>query len=309
METTDHHATPPGSPSDQPADGPAHAHRSTGHRSTAARGTARFIDVPGMRNLRDVGGFATADGGRVGLGLLYRSASLTELEPDGAAVLAALGLRTVVDLRSAEEVDHWPDRRHGLDFELVSLPTLPPFEPKAETAVTSGNPETAAGEIESEGSGDGEGSGEGDGSGPAPGLKVMYAFMADTAGPPIVACIRRLIAPGALPALVHCAVGKDRTGVTIAVLLSALGVDHGDISADYTLSNAGLGLDGPPVYYLDEHGVERRSRPVHDALLALFLERVHGRHGSTAEFLRQHGLTDEELTQLRKLLVVEAPAD
>ena len=286
METTDHHLTPPGSPS-------------------------RLIDIPGLRNLRDAGGLATADGGRIGLGRLYRSAALSELGPDGAARLAGLGLRTVVDLRSAEEVGHWPNQRHGLDFELVSLPTLPPYEPDAEAVATSGNPETAAGEIEvaiedaADGDGpDGDGSDKDGSDTPVTGLEVMYSFMADTAGPPMVACIRRLITPGALPALVHCAVGKDRTGVTIAVILSALGVDTADISADYALSNAGLGLLGAPVYYLDEHGVERRSRPVHAALLELFLGRVHGRHGSSADFLRHHGLTRDELARLRELLVV-----
>ena len=280
METTDHHLTPPGSPS-------------------------RLIDIPGLRNLRDAGGLATADGGRIGLGRLYRSAALSELGPEGAARLAGLGLRTVVDLRSAEEIGHWPNRRHGLDFELVSLPTLPPYEPDAEAVATSGNPETAAGEIEVavEEAADGDGP-----DSPVTGLEVMYAFMADTAGPPMVACIRRLLTPDALPALVHCAVGKDRTGVTIAVILSALGVDTADISADYALSNAGLGLLGAPVYYLDEHGVERRSRPVHASLLELFLGRVHGRHGSSADFLRHHGLTGEELERLRELLVV-GPSD
>lgn len=272
METTDHHATPP-------------------VPNAAAPGADRLIDVPGVRNLRDAGGFASADGGRIALGLLYRSASLSELSPDGAARLAALGLRTVVDLRSAEEVVYWPNQRHGLDFELVSLPTLPPFEPGPEagsdngTTVT-GNPDTAA---------------EEDG-----GLEGMYVYMADTAGPPIVACIRRLIAPDALPALVHCAVGKDRTGVTIAVILSALGVDTDDITADYALSNAGLGLLTGPVYYVDEHGTTRPSRPVHAALLALFLDRVHTRHGTTAGFLHHHGLTGDELTRLRRLLVVDA---
>ncbi|MHA6760450.1 tyrosine-protein phosphatase [Streptacidiphilus sp. PAMC 29251] len=266
---------------------------------TPTPGADRLISIPGVRNLRDAGGFATADGGSVSLGLLYRSASLCELGPDGAARLAALGLRTVVDLRSAEEAVYWPNQRHGLDFELVSLPTLPPYEAPAQlaeaaadadearaAAAPTGNPDTAAAEGE--------------------GLEGMYAFMAETAGPPIVACIRRLIAPDALPALVHCAVGKDRTGVTIAVILSALGVDTADIAADYALSNAGLGLLDGPVFYLDEHGAERPSRPVHAALLALFLGRVHTRHGTTAGFLHHHGLSAEELERLRGLLVREA---
>ncbi len=302
METTEQHPTPPDG-QDQDQDRAGHDHRYRDHP-----GAERLIDVPGLRNLRDAGGFATSDGGRVGLGLLYRSASLCELSPDGAARLAALGLRTVVDLRSAEEAGYWPNQRHDLDFELVSLPTLPPFDANAEPAAVSGNPETAAGEIADSVNGGSVNGGDGDAAATVPGLEVMYAYMADTAGPPIVACIRRLIAPGALPALVHCAVGKDRTGVTVAVVLSVLGVSTADIDADYTLSNAGLGLLGEPVHYLDEHGVRRRSRPVHHALLALFLDRVHRRHGSTADFLHHHGLTAQELRRLRGLLVTRPGA-
>ncbi|WP_152626463.1 tyrosine-protein phosphatase [Streptacidiphilus carbonis] len=271
METTQHQ---------QPAGGPP-------------PGADRLIDVPGVRNLRDAGGFATADGGRIGLGLLYRSASLCELSPDGAKLLAALGLRTVVDLRSAEELVHWPNQRHGLDFELVSLPTLPPLEG------SSADPETAADVSERHRQ-------EADPQEADPqddGMTGMYAYMAETAGPPIVACIRQLIAPGALPALVHCAVGKDRTGVTIAVVLSALGVADADITADFALSNAGLGLLDGPVHYVDEHGVQRPSRPVRTELLALFLRKVHSRYGTTAGFLRYHGLTEGELARLRRLLV------
>jgi protein-tyrosine phosphatase len=286
METKDHHPTPPDSPG-----------RPTGPGSPGSPGADRLIDVPGVRNLRDAGGFATPHGRRVGLGLLYRSASLNELGPDGAARLAALGLRTVVDLRSAEEVVHWPNQRHGLDFELVSLPTLPPFEASAELAAATGNPDTAA--TGSDPDEDSDQAPDADGNS----LGGMYAYMADTAGPPIVACIRRLIAPEALPALVHCAAGKDRTGVTIAVILSALGVDTADISADYALSNAGLGLLDGPVFYLDATGTPRPSRPVRAAFLALFLDRVHTRHGTTAGFLRHHGLTGAELERLRALLV------
>ena len=278
------------------------AARSGAKLSGAALGdpadAARLLDVPGVRNLRDAGGHATAGGGRVRAGLLFRSGSLGELRPEGAERLAALGLSTVVDLRGEPEVGCWPDLRHGLEYTLVRLPTLPPL-PDA-----SANPDSAAD--------------------PAPveevtpeiaaarataaadgvhfdGLDSMYVFMADVAGPPIVACLRRLLEPGALPALVHCAVGKDRTGITVAVLLDLLGVDRRTIDADYVLSNTGLGLLGEPVHYLDEFGVDRISRPVHPVLLSLFLDRVTSRHGSTAAFLRAHGLTEAELEQVRTL--------
>jgi len=285
METTDAHA------SDEPA-------ISASATAAALGSSARLIDVPGLRNLRDVGGIATADGGRVRAGVLFRSGALSELGPQGARRLARLGLNTVVDLRSEPEQRHWPDQRQGLPYRTVSLPTLPPFEDTSGRPA-SGNPDTAADRADHE-------------LGPAepgaadPGMRQMYVFMAEVAGPPIAAFVRQLLAPGALPALVHCAVGKDRTGVTVAVLLSALGVADPDLTADYLLSNTGLGLLGEPLHYLDEYGVDRISHPVHPDLITLFLDRTAGRHGGAAAFLRHHGVTGAELRQLRELLIQPA---
>ena len=264
----------------------------------APAGAERLLDVPGVRNLRDVGGFATADGRRVRSGLLYRSGSLSELSPEGAERLAGLGLHTVIDLRSEPEQAHWPDRRHGLGFTAVSLPTLPPFED------TSGNPDSAVDAAAADA--EQEAGAEAVPSTSHTWLEPMYAFMGDIAGSAVVACVRQLLTPGTLPALVHCAVGKDRTGVTVAVILSALGVDPTDITDDYTLSNLGLGLLGEPVHYLDEHGVDRVSHPVHPDLLALFLGRTVGRYGSAAGYLRHHGLSGAELDALRALLTEPA---
>jgi protein-tyrosine phosphatase len=111
--------------------------------------------------------------------------------------------------------------------------------------------------------------------------------------------VRALAQPGALPALVHCAVGKDRTGVTVATLQSALGVADADILADFHLSNSALGLDAGPVFYVDEHGVERRSRPIHPDLLVQFLATVRAAHGDAIGYLRVHGVTEPELDALR----------
>jgi len=257
-------------------------------RAAAPVGGERLMDVPGVHNLRDVGGFATAGGGRVREGLLFRSGALGELGPQGARELARLGLATVVDLRSEPEQVRWPDQRHDLPYTAVTLPTLPPFED------LSGNPDAAADQADRELAPAEPGAAD-------PGLRRMYLLMAEVAGPPIAACVRRLLEPGALPALVHCAVGKDRTGITVAVILSALGVSEADITDDYLLSNTGLGLLGEPVHYLDENGVDRISRPVHPDLLGVFLERTVGGHGGADAFLRQHGITDAELRRLREL--------
>lgn len=242
-------------------------------------GAERLIPVPGVRNLRDAGGFPTEGGSRVAEALLYRSGSLHELTPEGALHLAQLGLRTVIDLRSAPELEVWPDQLLHDEVRYLHLPTFPPRERDSAHPADAGQERDAEAGEET--------------------LEDLYAFMSATAGPAIAAAVSALAAPGALPALVHCAVGKDRTGVTVATLLSALGVADVDIVADYHLSNAGLGLDRGPVYYVDEHGSERRSRPVHEGLMIAFLTSLRASHGDATRYLLAHGVTVEELDALR----------
>ncbi|MEU1286549.1 tyrosine-protein phosphatase [Kitasatospora sp. NPDC005856] len=225
--------------------------------------TDAFIDIPGVRNFRDAGGI-----GALRRGVLYRSGSFHTLTEDGARRLESLGLRTVIDLRSAFELEVWPDQRYGLDHETLGLPTLPPHPrdddrpwPEDQTA--------------------------------------LYPFMASTAGPSIAAVVRRLAAPNTLAAVVHCAVGKDRTGLTIAVLQSLLGASEAEITADFLLSNIGLGLDKGPAPYIDETGTERLSRPVDAELLASSLAWIHDHHGTVPGYLRHHGTTDAELDSAR----------
>ncbi|MFE2411837.1 tyrosine-protein phosphatase [Kitasatospora sp. NPDC059408] len=222
-----------------------------------------FIDIPGVRNFRDAGGIGT-----LRRGVLYRSGSFHTLTEEGARRLKALGLRTVVDLRSAFELEVWPDLRHGLDHDTLHVPTLPADREDDEHPW----PEDQA---------------------------ALYPFMARTGGPSIAATVRRLAAPEAVPAVVHCAVGKDRTGLTIAVVQSLLGASEAEITADFLRSNAGLGLLDGPTPYVDETGTERVSRPVSAALLASSLAWIEAHHGSIPAYLAPHGITDTDLTALR----------
>ncbi|MFJ7248481.1 tyrosine-protein phosphatase [Kitasatospora sp. NPDC098652] len=225
--------------------------------------TAAFIDIAGVRNFRDAGGI-----GALRRGVLYRSGSLHTLTEEGARKLKELGLRTVIDLRSPFELEVWPDQRHGLDHESLNLPTLPANREDLDRPW----PEDQA---------------------------ALYTFMPETAGPSLAAVIRRLAAAEAVPAIVHCAVGKDRTGLTVAVLQSLLGASDADITADFLRSNAGLGLEDGPTPYIDETGTERVSRPVDADLIASSLAWIRTHHGTVPAYLAAHGTTEAELAALR----------
>src|SRR5262249_39326336 len=64
-------------------------------------------------------------------------------------------------------------------------------------------------------------------------LALGYIELLELGGPAFATALARLVEPGGTPALVHCAAGKDRTGVLVALLLHAAGVDRDAIVADY----------------------------------------------------------------------------
>ena len=70
----------------------------------------RLIELASLPNLRDIGGYATRDGGRIRMGVLYRSTALDKLEGADLDTFARLGIRTIFDLRTAAERDAGPDR-------------------------------------------------------------------------------------------------------------------------------------------------------------------------------------------------------
>jgi protein-tyrosine phosphatase len=127
----------------------------------------------------------------------------------------------------------------------------------------------------------------------------------------VIDVIRSLLAEQ--PVLVHCTVGKDRTGVTVALALAAAGVDEEAVIADYARTEQmlpewrnrdivkALETLHPEAVNLAELAT-RSPAHVMRALLADLTER----YGSPAAYLRAGGLQEHELAELRRVLVLEA---
>ena len=175
------------------------------------------LAVEGTLNLRDIGGYETVDGHQVRRGRLYRSDHLNDVTDEGFAVLADLGLRTVLDLRLQSERDRQPSRLpSGIDVRNV-------------------NPLGAAGAAQHEmmeqiRSGQLTSLSEDD-------IATMYRTMLADAGEMFAAVVLVAGRPDELPALFHCTAGKDRTGLAAAVLLRLLGVADDVILAEFALTN------------------------------------------------------------------------
>ncbi|MFF3495331.1 tyrosine-protein phosphatase [Streptomyces sp. NPDC002795] len=180
-------------------------------------------ELTGVRNFRDVGGLPTVDGRRVRQGVLFRSGHLAHATAEDSTFLSSLGLHTVFDFRNAADL-----QLEGADVALpgvrnLNLPLNDPAD-GAEfwTMVRDGNIEQLR-QILSEGRA-------------ANRLVESYRTMIKERTAEHSRVLHSL-AEDSLPALMHCAAGKDRAGLSIAVTLLAVGVERDAIEADYLKSN------------------------------------------------------------------------
>lgn len=235
----------------------------------------RRIALPGTLNLRDLGGYPTSDGGALRWRTLLRSDALSWLDDTGRAALASLGLRTVIDLRTDEEARDAPSVLDGVGAQTYRIPLF-----------TAG----ALGHL-------------------PPQLAAVYRYMVDERGPAIAAAVGRLCHREALPGLVHCSAGKDRTGLVVAIVLAIAGVPDETIAEDYAMSASYLDPGaasvlsriraiGRPASRLDLGVLGAPPQLILDALA-----RVRAQAGTVAGYLARHGLPEESTGALRAALV------
>ena len=121
----------------------------------------------------------------------------------------------------------------------------------------------------------------------------------------LVEVVRALLEEDGLPAVIGCAAGKDRTGVTIALVLAAVGVPRAVIVEDYTLTRERFvaPVDDPRLTDWRRDPLELDCLPEY---IDDTLEHLDQRHGGAQAFLRRNGMTDAELVRLRALLTEPA---
>jgi protein-tyrosine phosphatase len=177
----------------------------------------RRLPLEGPVNFRDLGGYRAVDGRRVRWDRVYRSDSLESLTPADIEVLEELGVRLVCDLRHDMERASAPSRMQG--HPEVRIEQLPIGGLAAETRGMSER--MMRGEI------------------PEVSVTMMadvYLTVLRVHADSFGAVVTHAADPAALPMIVHCTAGKDRTGVASALILAALGVDNDTILADFELT-------------------------------------------------------------------------
>jgi protein-tyrosine phosphatase len=208
-------------------------------------------------------------------GLIVRSDAPVALGHTGRALLEHLGIRTAIDLREDSEREVDPVDLDGLAIDVVRRPILGGgFELKRDAS-----------------------------------LERVYRYLLESRGENLTAAVRTLTGPNALPALVFCSAGKDRTGLVIALTLGALGVPDDAIVADYARSEDNM--SGPFRVILEARakaaGVDEQELAAKvgapPALIRGALAWLRDRHGGAVGYLRGHRMTEAELERLREALV------
>jgi protein-tyrosine phosphatase len=191
--------------------GKAKADTAEGEPEPAAPGAStRHIRLEGAVNFRDLGGYRAADGRTVRWRALFRADDLSNLTRPDRAIVRTLGIATVIDLRSRAEVDR---ERFPVDEIPVSFHHLPLVAALPSFDEFRRGPDF---------------------------FGEHYLDIAHQAGDQIARALAIVADRAAQPVIVHCAAGKDRTGVLVAVILSLLGIDDGVIAEDYALSAAAM---------------------------------------------------------------------
>jgi protein tyrosine/serine phosphatase len=252
-----------------------------------------WIELQGAVNVRDLGGLPTEDGRETVTGRLLRADNLQELSPaDVETLVRDIGLTTVVDLRSTAEVaSEGPaplDRVPGV--QRIHHPVLP--EIGSATDVVGDVLLTRTEQDRSRYPDD-----------PVCGHYLGYL---EDRPDEVVGALRDIARAGGA-AVIHCAAGKDRTGVVVALALTAAGVRPQAVVADYAASGERTGpliarLRRSPTYAPDIDSKPSDSHRVRPETMAAFLEQMGARHGGAARWLADHGFSPEDLRLLRAKL-------
>lgn len=250
-----------------------------------ATGWNRVLPYDAIVNFRDFGGYSTASGGRVVTGRLFRAAHQNLASDADLERLAALNLGLIVDLRRPTERNNQPSRRPAnwagsvIDNDLGDESETPHLAFLRKSDVTPASIEAY--------------------------LQGYYSkALHEERHQDLFGRALRALPELEGGVLVHCAAGKDRTGLLVALIHAILGVHRDDIVADYLLTND-LTMTDARREQVQQTLSEALGRPVPDEAVHAFLG-VAGHHldialtsiseeyGSVDGYLRHLGFTDAD---------------
>jgi protein-tyrosine phosphatase len=247
---------------------------------------SRQINFDNVLNFRDLGGLRARDGRAVVRRRVYRSAEFADMtRNDFDRLTREIGLATVIDLRSTKERENQGiGLLSGANVRIHNISLL-----------TRGDDINTDEKHYSE----------------FPDMGEFYVYLTGNQNfsRRLIEALEIIAAEDNHPLVFHCAVGKDRTGLLAAVLLSTLGVPDGDIIEDYALSAPYMAtiierMNGKPE---TAERVKRIPAMFWGALpesMARLLAEIRQAHGSTAQYLMENGADASLVARLEKALLV-----
>ena len=247
----------------------------------------QLIDTHGTFNFRDFGGYTLSTGQKVRSGLLFRSGSLDRIaDTEARSLQDSLSIQSIVDLRHPDEFNDNSTRGSLVDIvqNRYSLSVIDPTQPLRNHAEA---------------------------------LNIAYGL--GQSGPRYFALLENgetiwreviqiLLDPNSYPILAHCTAGKDRTGITAALILDLVGVTQDTISEDYAMSSASV---DQLFSYLVESG--RRPEGTSEAAKSRmitkreymddFLKLLHQKYGNAEGYITKLGFNGFDIARIRDFLI------
>jgi hypothetical protein len=243
--------------------------------------TERVLSWDGCLNVRDLGGHPTADGRETTFGAVVRADSVRHLSETGWDALVEYGIRTIVDLRRHDELER--DAPLDVPVDVVHVP----LETPEDWEIVHGVWRRQGGHEES--------------------IRAAYVLKTERLAGRFAAAIETIAEAPEGGVVVHCFAGKDRTGLTCAMLLRLAGVGINDIAADYGLSEDNIRSIIDP--WADaapddrERALRLRIGASPPQVMADVLAELEQRHGAVRRYLLDAGADPGTLDRARNRLL------
>jgi protein-tyrosine phosphatase len=242
----------------------------------------RELAWEGLLNVRDLGGHRTEDGGETRYGAVVRADSVRRLTDKGWRALVDYGIKTIIDLRTDQELQADPPVDLPLEVQHLSMFDEDPLVFMKVESVAEAAPDAAVA------------------------TREVYLIFLESFKANVAAAIRAVAQAPDGGVVVHCMGGKDRTGLITAFLLHIAGVDTEQIAADYALSEKRLKPRHAEWFVQAETEAElerlRRIAQTPAAAIVGVFEELERRYGSVEDYLRSGGLDDKDLARARARL-------